>query len=88
MRRMTMTFRVEGVCTQEIDVPDSCPLSCEDIVGCLNGNKMTNAGTELNKGGQVIQYAIGGNRVVGHIKESDFDAELTDFRLDSIDYSD
>ena len=96
-RRMTVTFHVEGTCTQEIDVPEDCPLSCEDIVACLNGNPMpssvgvhrivTNAGTELEKGGQVVQYAVGGNRVVGRIVESDLDAEFEEFQLRGIDYT-
>lgn len=86
-RRMTITFHVEGTCAQEIDVPDNCPLSCEEIVACLNGDFLTNASTELEKGGKVIQYAVGGNRPLGRIIESDLDAEFKEFQLRRIDYS-
>ena len=88
-----MTFEVEGTCTQAIDVPDDCPLSCEDIVACLNGKLMagsevpTNAGTKLAEGSQVVQYAVGGNRTVGQIVKSELGVDFDNFQLRSIDYT-
>lgn len=82
--KLTVTFQVEGTVTQEIEMPDDCNLSRDEIVKALNrSHSEFSAFTSLEEEGNVPVFKGGDHLYNGRVTViEDYDVCYRDFTVE------